>query len=82
MMGPVRTISITFDSHYIVGGTDEGAGVHIADVYSGEYLHTINTGSATAPVVQWSPRSYALAYSVGEGLGLLKVVGNFEQKST
>lgn len=82
MTGPVKTISVSFDSQYIVGGTDDGPGLEIADVYTGEYVHSINTGATTsAPVVQWSPRSYALAYSVGEGNGALKVIGSFDHKS-
>lgn len=82
MTGPVKTVSISFDSQYIVGGTDDGPGLDIADVYSGDYVHRIETGGAFAAVVQWSPRSYALAYSVGSGPGGLKVVGNFDHKTT
>ncbi len=82
MTGPVKTISFSWDSAYIVGGSDEGTGLEIADVYSGEYVHHVETGSvASAPVVQWSPSNYHLAYSWGEGTGGLRVIGNIDQKA-
>ena len=77
MTGPVRSISFSFDSSYMVGGSEEGGGLEIAHVYSGEYVHRVDAG--VAPQVAWSPRSYALAYA-GDGGTRLKIIGDFEQK--
>jgi THO complex subunit 3 len=79
MTGPVRSISFSFDSSYLVGGSEDGTGLEIAHVYSGEYVYRIETAGLSAPQVQWSPRSYALAYA-GENGSKLKIVGDFEHK--
>lgn len=71
MVGPVRSISFSFDGSYIVGGSDEGSGLEIAHVETGEYVHSIKT-SSPCPVVAWHPSRYHLAYM---DLGGLKIVG-------
>ena len=72
--GTVRSVSFSCDGTYIVGGSDEGSGIEIGNVESGEYVHKIET-KETVPVVQWSPKDYALAFAPGEGNGGLRVLG-------
>jgi THO complex subunit 3 len=71
MVGPVRSISFSFDGSYIVGGSDEGAGLEIAHVETGEYVHSVKT-AGPCPVVAWHPSKYLLAYT---DLGSLKIIG-------
>jgi THO complex subunit 3 len=72
-VGAVTELSFSRDGAYLVGGSDEGNGLHIGHVESGDYVHTIET-TGTVPHVQWSPIDYALAYAPGEGLGGLRIV--------
>jgi THO complex subunit 3 len=71
MVGPVRSISFSFDGSYIVGGSDEGVGLEIAHVETGDYVHTVKT-NGTCPVVAWHPSKYFLAYT---DVGSLKIIG-------
>ncbi|KAH8808261.1 WD40-repeat-containing domain protein [Xylogone sp. PMI_703] len=71
MVGPVRSISFSFDGSFIVGGSDEGPGLEIAHTETGEYVHTVKT-AGPCPVVAWHPSRYCLAYT---DLGSLKIVG-------
>ncbi|KZZ94782.1 THO complex subunit 3 [Moelleriella libera RCEF 2490] len=71
MIGPVRSISYTFDGSYIVGGSDEGNGLEVSHVETGEHVHTFKT-AGSCPVVAWAPTRYCLAYS---DLGVLRIVG-------
>ncbi|KAK8126028.1 WD domain-containing protein [Apiospora kogelbergensis] len=70
MVGPVRTISFSFDGNYIVGGSDEGNGLEFTYAETGEHLFTFKTASP-CPVVAWAPNRYALAYS---DLGILRII--------
>ncbi|RDA92299.1 hypothetical protein CP533_3261, partial [Ophiocordyceps camponoti-saundersi (nom. inval.)] len=71
LAGPVRSISFTWDGSYIVGGTDEGSGLDVHHVETGELVHTFKT-AGSSPVVAWAPLRYCLAYS---DLGVLRIVG-------
>jgi THO complex subunit 3 len=71
MTGPVRSISFSFDGSYIVGGSDEGAGLDIAHVETGEIVHSLKT-AGPCPIVAWHPNRYWVAYS---DLGSLKIFG-------
>jgi THO complex subunit 3 len=71
MIGPVRSISFSFDGSYIVGGSDEGPGLEIAHAETGEYVHSVKT-AGPCPVVAWHPNKYCLAYT---DLGSLKIIG-------
>lgn len=71
MAGPVRSISFTFDGSYIVGGSDEGNGLDVYHVETGDHVHTFKT-AGSCPVVAWAPTRYCLAYS---DLGVLRIVG-------
>jgi THO complex subunit 3 len=71
MVGPVRSISFTFDGSYIVGGSDEGNGLEIEHTETGEHVHTVKT-AGPSPIVTWHPNKYQLAYS---DMGSLKIVG-------
>lgn len=72
MVGPVRSISFSFDGSYIVGGSDEGNGLEIAHAETGEYVHTVKT-SAPCPMVAWHPSKYILAYTDSAGLKIIGV---------
>jgi THO complex subunit 3 len=72
MVGPVRSISFSFDGSYIVGGSDEGSGLEIAHVETGEYVHSIKTADP-CPVVAWHPSKYHLAYADKKGLNIVGV---------
>jgi len=72
MAGSVRGLSISWDGAYVVGSTDEGTGLEIAHVETGEYVHTVSTTNP-APCLAWHPSRYWLAYS-GD-TGGLKIVG-------
>jgi THO complex subunit 3 len=71
MVGPVRSISFSFDGSYIVGGSDEGPGLEIAHTETGEYVHSIKT-AGPCPIVAWHPSRYSLAYA---DAGSLKIIG-------
>ena len=71
-VGGVRQVSFSWDGGYVVAGSEEGSGLDIAHVESGEYVHTIPTMSPVV-CVAWHPRRYWLAYS-GDPGGL-KIVG-------
>ncbi|RDA84644.1 hypothetical protein CP532_5730 [Ophiocordyceps camponoti-leonardi (nom. inval.)] len=71
LAGPVRSISFTWDGSYIVGGTDEGSGLEVHHVETGDLVHTFKT-AGSSPVVAWAPLRYCLAYS---DLGVLRIVG-------
>lgn len=72
MQGGVKQVAFSWDGSYIVGGSDEGTGLEIAHVESGEYVYTLPT-TAPAPCIAWHPSRYWLAYS-GDPMGL-KIVG-------
>lgn len=72
MQGGVKAVSFSWDGSYVVGGSDEGVGLDIAHVETGEYVGTVATGQP-APCVAWHPSRYWLAYS-GDPTGL-KIVG-------
>ncbi|KAJ6790102.1 hypothetical protein PWT90_02106 [Aphanocladium album] len=61
----------TFDGSYIVGGSDEGNGLEVCHVETGELVHTFKT-AGSCPVVAWAPTRYCLAYA---DLGMLRIVG-------
>ncbi|KAM0664125.1 hypothetical protein ACQRIT_001959 [Beauveria bassiana] len=71
MTGPVRSLSFTFDGSYIVGGSDEGNGLDVCHVETGELVHKFKT-AGSCPVVAWAPTRYCLAYT---DLGVLRIVG-------
>jgi len=71
MTGPVRSISFSFDGSYIVGGSDEGAGLEIAHTDTGDYVHSAKT-AGPCPIVAWHPTRYVLAYA---DVGTLKIIG-------
>ncbi|TDZ61926.1 THO complex subunit 3 [Colletotrichum sidae] len=71
MVGPVRSISFSFDGNFLVGGSDEGSGLDIRHVESGDQVHMLKT-AGPCPVVAWAPTKYCLAYS---DLGVLRIVG-------
>ncbi|ORY62303.1 WD domain-containing protein [Pseudomassariella vexata] len=70
MVGPVRSISLSFCGNYVAGGSDEGNGLEIAYIETGEPICTFKTASPS-PVVAWAPNRYALAYS---DLGTLRII--------
>ncbi|MCJ1479470.1 hypothetical protein MMC13_008156 [Lambiella insularis] len=72
MVGSVRSVGFSWDGGYVVGGSDEGNGLEIAHVETGEYVCKVET-SAPATCVAWHPTRYWLAYS-GDAMGL-KIVG-------
>jgi len=72
MVGSVRSVGFSWDGAYVVGGSDEGNGLEIAHVETGEYVCRVET-SAPALCVAWHPGRYWLAYS-GDAMGL-KIVG-------
>jgi len=71
MVGPVRSISFTFDGSYIVGGSDEGPGLEIAHTETGEHVHTVKT-AGPCPIVAFHPLRNILAYT---DLGSLRIIG-------
>lgn len=75
MVGPVRSISFSFDGSYIVGGSDEGVGLEISHTETGEHVHTVKT-AGSSPIVAWHPSRYQLAYSDLGGLKILGVEGD------
>jgi THO complex subunit 3 len=74
MTGPIRTLSFSWDGGYLVAGSEDDVGLEIAHVDSGQYIHTVDTSPAAAPIVQWSPRDYSLAYSINEAPGGLRII--------
>ncbi|VUC36167.1 unnamed protein product [Clonostachys rosea] len=76
MVGPVRSISFTFDGSFVVGGSDEGSGLEVTHTETGEKIHTFKT-AGSCPVVAWAPTRYWLAYS---DLGVLRIIGIDDKK--
>ncbi|KAF3764773.1 WD40 repeat-like protein [Cryphonectria parasitica EP155] len=77
LIGPVKTLSFTWDGFYLVAGSDvdvqtgQSTGIDCYHCESGERVHTFKTASST-PVVSWAPTRYQLAYS---DVGQLRIVG-------
>ena len=71
-VGGVRQVSFSWDGGYVVAGSEEGTGLDIAHVETGEYVYTVPTVSP-ALCVAWHPSRYWIAYS-GDAGGL-KIVG-------
>lgn len=71
MVGPIRSISFSFDGSYIVGGSDEGTGLEIIHTETGEHVHTVK--ASPCPVVAWHPNRYTLAYVEHGGLKIIGV---------
>ncbi|KAK7432570.1 hypothetical protein QQZ08_000777 [Neonectria magnoliae] len=71
MVGPVKSLSFTFDGSYVVGGSDEGSGLEISHAETGDHVYTFKT-AGSCPVVAWAPTRYCLAYS---DLGVLRIAG-------
>ncbi|KAF2762057.1 THO complex subunit 3 [Pseudovirgaria hyperparasitica] len=69
-VGPVTSVSFSFDGSYVVGGSDEGTGLDIAHAETGEYVHSIDT-NWPSPCVQWHPHRYVLAYTSDSGLRII-----------
>lgn len=65
------SIGFTFDGSFVVGGSDEGAGLDVTHVETGEKVHTFKTAGA-CPVVAWAPTRYWLAYG---DAGSLRIIG-------
>jgi THO complex subunit 3 len=72
MVGSVRSVGFSWDGAYVVGGSDEGTGLEIAHVETGDVVVSLGT-NAPATCVAWHPGRYWLAYS-GDTMGL-KIVG-------
>lgn len=74
MVGPVRSISFSFDGSFILGGSDDGTNLEIAHVESGEYIFSQKTKDI-CPMVAWHPSKYHLAFSEGTrgGLNIIQV---------
>lgn len=66
----IHHLSFSFDGAYIVSGCgaekDGQPGIDIANVESGEYVHTIDTINAPT-IVAWHPLRYWLAYAGDPG---------------
>ncbi|TPX17445.1 uncharacterized protein E0L32_003088 [Thyridium curvatum] len=71
LVGPVKSISFTFDGSYVVGGIAEESGLEISHTESGEHVHSLKT-AGVCPVVAWAPTRYCLAYS---DAGSLRIIG-------
>lgn len=75
MTEPARSVSFSFDGSYIVGNSIEGTTLEIAHVETGEYVHTVQTGTHGGHgCVAWAPRNYMLAYA-GESPQALRIIG-------
>ncbi|KAK9418533.1 putative WD domain-containing protein [Seiridium unicorne] len=70
MVGPIKSISFSFDGHCIVGGSDEGNAMEFTNCETGEHLFTYKTASPCS-LVAWAPNRYALAYCE---LGTLRII--------
>ena len=88
--GSVRGLSWSFDGRFICGASEEvstgggsgtGNGMEIYHAETGEVVHTLPTGNASIPAVEWHPSRYWLAYSVSDSQELgpartgLRIVG-------
>ncbi|EFX03960.1 WD repeat-containing protein [Grosmannia clavigera kw1407] len=71
MLGPVCSLSFSWDGNYVVGGSSEGTGLEVTRPESGDHIYTFKTAQPV-PVVSWAPTRYFLAYSE---LGSLRIVG-------
>ncbi|KAL2122555.1 hypothetical protein VTJ04DRAFT_3010 [Mycothermus thermophilus] len=70
MVGPVKSISFSFDGTYLVGGCGEGTGLEVTHTETGEHVHTFKT-AGPCETVAWAPTRYCLAYS---DLGVLRII--------
>ncbi|KAM7223511.1 THO complex subunit 3 [Rhypophila decipiens] len=76
MVGPVKSISFTFDGSYVVGGCEEGSGLEVTHTETGKHVFTFKT-AGPCEAVAWAPTRYCLAYS---DLGILRIVGMDAEK--
>lgn len=68
----MRSVSFSFDGSYVAGGCEEGSGIEICHVETGEWVCAVGTAGG-AGVVAWHPARYWVAYA-GDGGGL-RIVG-------
>ncbi|KAK0672824.1 WD40-repeat-containing domain protein [Cercophora samala] len=71
IVGPVKSISFTFDGRYVVGGCEDGPGLDVTQTETGEHIHTFKT-AGPCHALAWAPTRYCLAYS---DLGILRIIG-------
>ncbi|KAM7190360.1 THO complex subunit 3 [Naviculisporaceae sp. PSN 640] len=76
MVGPVKSISFTFDGSYVVGGCEEGSGLEVTHTETGKHVFTFKT-AGPCEAVAWAPTRYCLAYG---DLGVLRIVGMDAEK--
>ncbi|KAK3330322.1 WD40-repeat-containing domain protein [Apodospora peruviana] len=76
LVGPVRSISFTFDGSYVVGGCEEGSGLEVTHTETGKHVFTFKT-AGPCETVAWAPTRYCLAYS---DLGILRIIGMDAEK--
>ncbi|KAJ2905363.1 hypothetical protein MKZ38_005662 [Zalerion maritima] len=69
--GPVRSISFTHEGSYVAGGSEEGSGIEVHHVETGDLVHAFKT-AGPSPIVSWAPTKYVLAYT---DLSVLRTVG-------
>ena len=68
-MGAVKSVSFSFDGGFVVGGSDEGAGLEVVHVETGEVVGKVETMGGGGGVVAWHPGRYWIGWA-GEGSGL------------
>ncbi|KAK4673581.1 hypothetical protein QC763_113840 [Podospora pseudopauciseta] len=71
IVGPVKSISFTFDGRYVVGACEDGPGLDVTHTETGEHIHTFKT-AGPCHALAWAPTRYCLAYS---DLGILRIIG-------
>lgn len=71
IVGPVKSISFTFDGRYVVGACEDSPGLDVTHTETGEHIHTFKT-AGPCHALAWAPTRYCLAYS---DLGILRIIG-------
>lgn len=69
--GGIKSVGFSFDGAYVIGGSDEGDGIEIGHVDSGEYVHRAEAPKCNG-LVAWHPNRYWVAWA---GDGGLRVIG-------
>ena len=72
--GGIKSVGFSFDGAYVIGGSDEGGGIEIGHVDSGEYAHRAEAPNCNG-IVAWHPSRYWIAWAGDQGLRVIGAAG-------
>lgn len=72
--GGIKSVGFSFDGAYVIGGSDEGDGIEIGHVDTGEYVYRAEAAKCNG-LVTWHPSRYWVAWAGDAGLRVIGAGG-------